>query len=126
MGVEKVTPPSSEREKKMSAFVEVPELVKVGPNCQTTYTSPSGPMAGTELCCNICVEPQFGLLGSLGVVVSGLTTAGPCHVAPLSCVRQTSICPLPAWGNPHTLMKLVTETYPLPLPSLAVAMASLS
>jgi hypothetical protein len=36
MGVEKLTPPSSEREKKMSALVEVPELVKVGPNCQTT------------------------------------------------------------------------------------------
>jgi len=59
----------------MSALVEVPELVNVGPNCQTYIgLSPCGPTVGTELCCNIWVEPQSGLLGSLGVVVSGLTT----------------------------------------------------
>ena len=82
-GVEKVTPPSKELAKYIFALADVPLNVNVGPNCQTSYSSPFGPIAGTELCCSVWVAPQPEP-GVLGVVVSGLTITGPCQLRPPS------------------------------------------
>src|SRR5712691_8089116 len=124
-GVPNVPPPSNEAATLIAALVDAPGL-NVGPNCQATYTSPLGPMAGTELCCEVPVKPQLALVGSVMNVTSGLTITGPCQMSPASWVRHTSIWPKPNCAKPHTSLKLVSETYAAPLPSLAAAIASLS
>src|SRR5258708_3039146 len=126
-GAPNVTPPSNERATLITALVEgeAPAL-KVGPNCHTTYIAPLGPTAGAELCCRTPLLPQFRLVGSVTKVWSGLTTVGPCQLFPASCVRHASIWPKPFAGMLHVWVKFVSVTRPAPLPSLAVAIASLS
>src|SRR5690348_16057099 len=126
-GAPKVTPPSRERATTIAAFVEGGAVeLNVGPNCHATYSSPFGPITGTELCCNTPAWPQAGLVGSVIKVWSGPATTGPCHVFPPSCVRQTVISPKPPPATLHTSLKFVKETNAVPLPPFAAAIASLS